>query len=235
MRKSSDILVIIPAYNEEENIRRVVEELREKAPQYDYVVVNDGSRDATGQICRDNGYPMLELPTNLGLSGAVRTGLIYAVRHGYEMALQYDGDGQHRWEYIADLANCIRNGAEIAVGSRFLTESKPMTARMIGSRLLTWLIRLTSGQTLTDPTSGMRMYSRGVMGRFVANVNLRPEPDTISFLLRSGVRVRECQVTMRERIAGSSYLTVFHAASYMLRMVFSIVIIQRLRGKGEAK
>lgn len=235
MRKNSDILVMIPAYNEEKNIRRVVEELREKAPQVDYVVVNDGSCDTTGQICRENGYRMLDLPVNLGLPSAVRTGMMYAVRHDYEMALQFDGDGQHRPEYIEELADCIRKGADIAVGSRFLTESKPVTARMIGSRLLTGLIRIASGQTLTDPTSGMRMYSRSMLARFASNVNLRPEPDTISYLMRSGACVRECQVSMRERVAGSSYLTAFRSISYMLRMIFSITIIQGLRGKGGAK
>ena len=235
MRKSGEILIIIPAYNEERNIQRVVEELREKTPQVDYVIVNDGSRDATGQICRENGYRMLDLPVNLGLSGAVRTGMLYAVRHQYSMALQFDGDGQHRPEYIEELADCIRQGEEIAIGSRFLTEKKPFTARMIGSRVLTSLIRHASGHTLTDPTSGMRMYSRSMLERFASNANLRPEPDSISFLIRSGVRVRECQVSMRERVAGSSYLTAFRSISYMLRMVFSITIIQGLRGKGETK
>ena len=119
------VLVIIPAYNEELNIKRVVSNLRDHYPQYDYVVVNDGSADHTSEICHQEGYNIIDLPVNLGLAGAFQTGLKYADREDYACAIQFDADGQHRPEYIADLLKEIENGYDIVIGSRFVTEKKP--------------------------------------------------------------------------------------------------------------
>ena len=227
-----DVLVIIPAYNEEGNIKRVVDELKEHGYSSDYIIVNDGSVDHTAEICKKNSYRFLNLPVNLGLSGAVVCGMQFALSHHYSMAVQYDGDGQHCVEYIPRLAAPIRNGtADLVIGSRFLTEKKPYSARMLGSRLLTAAIYLTTGKKITDPTSGMRMYSYDLMKEFVINTNLRPEPDTISYLIHEGVRIEEKQVRMRERVAGASYLNVLKSASYMTQMMFSILFLQSIRGR----
>lgn len=223
------VLIIIPAYNEAQNIVRVVEHVRAVCPQYDYVVVNDGSADATAAICRERGYALIDLPVNLGLAGAFQTGMKYACRHDYDCAIQFDGDGQHRPEYIAAMAREIAAGFDIVIGSRFKEKKKPWSLRMLGSRILTMAIRLSSGVHLSDPTSGMRMFSRSMIEEFALNINYGPEPDTISFLLKQGAGIEEVQVEMDERIAGESYLRAFASAAYMVRMLLSIVVIQNFR------
>ena len=132
------LLIVIPAYNEAECIERVVDDLIRHYPQYDYVVVNDGSQDKTAAICRRKGYHLIDLPANLGLAGAFQTGLIYAAENGYDCALQLDADGQHRPEYIAPLLQMIEDGADIAIGSRFLHKKKPKSLRMLGSYIISW-------------------------------------------------------------------------------------------------
>lgn len=229
-------IVIIPAYNEQENIVRVVSELRDTYPQYDYIVVNDGSRDNTAALCRENGFPLLDLPLNLGLSGAVQTGLKYAAAHGYDRALQLDADGQHRAEFIAPmLREMDESSADIVIGSRFLQREKPRTLRMLGSNLIAFAMRLTTGVRVCDPTSGMRLYNAKMIAEFSADANYTPEPDTISYLIKNGARVREVQVEMDERTAGESYFNLTRSASYMLRMGVNIVLIQWFRVRGERK
>lgn len=223
------VLIIIPAYNEALNIVRVVDRVRETCPRYDYVVVNDGSSDETAAICRERGYALIDLPVNLGLAGAFQTGMKYAYAHGYDCAIQFDGDGQHRPEYIAAMVSEIAAGRDIVIGSRFKEKRKPWSARMLGSRILTMAIRLSSGVHLSDPTSGMRMFSRSMIEEFANNINYGPEPDTISFLLKQGAEIEEVQVEMDERIAGESYLHALSSALYMVRMLLSIVVIQNFR------
>ena len=135
-------LIIIPAYNEEKNIERVVNMLITNYPQYDYVVVNDCSKDNTRLVCEQNNYNYIDLPINLGLAGAVQAGYKYAHMHNYDVAIQYDGDGQHRPEYIASLVQAIQEGADIAIGSRFVNEKKPWTLRMLGSRMISFFTKL---------------------------------------------------------------------------------------------
>lgn len=224
------LLIVIPAYNESMNIERVVDHLTHNFPQYDYVVVNDGSRDDTAAICRKRGYALIDLPINLGLSGAVQAGMRYAVKGGYDAVLQMDGDGQHRPEYIAVLQKTMEeSGAEIVIGSRFVTEKKPHTMRMIGSNLISAIIKISTGKRIMDPTSGMRLFGRDIVKEFAYDMNYGPEPDTISYLLKQGVKVEEVQVTMDERIAGESYLNLVRSVKYMMLQCFSIVFIQRFR------
>ncbi|MDL2253601.1 glycosyltransferase family 2 protein [Ruminococcaceae bacterium OttesenSCG-928-I18] len=225
-----NILVIIPAYNEAANIVPVVRRLQSTCPGYDFVVVNDGSHDETARLCRENGFPLLDLPVNLGLSGAVGTGMKYAFEHGYDAAIQFDADGQHRPEYLPQLADKLREGYDIVGGSRYLEKPKPITPRMLGSRLITLAILLTTGQKLTDPTSGQRIYSRRIIHEFATQINHPPEPDTVSYLIRKGAKAAEIQVDMNERTAGTSYLNSFNSIGYMLRMGFSIMVVQRFRG-----
>ncbi len=226
------LLIVIPAYNERENIERVVDNLRENYPQYDYIVVNDGSADETADICRARGYNLIDLAVNLGLTGAFQTGLRYAEKHGYDCALQFDADGQHLPQFIEPMLEALE-GCDIVIGSRFLREKKPKNLRMLGSYLISWTITIMTGKRICDPTSGMRLFSRGMLKEFAENLNYGPEPDTISYLINRGARVVEVQVEMEERIAGKSYLNFIGSIKYMLKMMISIVLIQWFRKRGK--
>ena len=223
-------LIIIPAYNEAENIERVVDNLIENYPQYDYIIVNDGSRDDTKKICKENNYNLLDCPINLGLAGAVQTGFVYAYENGYDAALQFDGDGQHQPQFIKDMLPELEN-ADIVIGSRFVTEKKPKSFRMLGSNVIQSCIWLTTGKKISDPTSGMRLFNRKMIDSFAHNMNYGPEPDTVAYLMRCGATVKEVQVEMLERIAGESYLNIKRSIMYMLRMCVSILVIQKFRKK----
>lgn len=221
------LLIIIPAYNEEANIEKVVTSIIKEQDQYDYVVVNDGSEDRTEEICRRNGYELLNLPVNLGLSGAFRTGLKYAYQKGYQYAVQFDADGQHRIEFIPDMLEEIEKGYDIVIGSRFVHGKKGMSLRMVGSRMVTAAIKMTTGVIIKDPTSGMRMFSREIIGEFVHNLNYDPEPDTISHLVKKGVRVAEIPVIMDERQMGVSCFNMVGSVKYMIRILTSILLLQK--------
>ena len=225
-------LIIIPAYNESASIERVADNIRNNYSQYDFIVINDGSRDATADICRKNGYPLIDLPVNLGLAGAFQTGMRYAKKMGYDRVVQIDADGQHDPAYLAAMeAEMTASGADIVIGSRFVEREKSMSMRMLGSRMISFAIRLTTGKRLTDPTSGMRLYNRAMIGRFADHINYGPEPDTVSYLLRNGASVSEVQVEMAERMAGKSYLTLSKSVLYMLHMFVSILCLQMFRLK----
>lgn len=225
------LLIIIPAYNEAENIERVVDNLITNYPQYDYVIVNDGSKDDTRKICTRNHYNFLDLPVNVGLAGAIRAGIRYANYHGYDYAVQLDGDGQHDPAYIHLLLEEMQQrGADIVIGSRFKTEKKPTSMRMLGSRMISFAIRLTTkGKKIEDVTSGMRLFNKKMIKQFGYNIHYSPEPDTLAYLLNQGVRMEEVQVEMSERIAGVSYLNFKNSIWYMLKMMFSILIFQWVR------
>ena len=208
-RAESRVLAIVPAYNEEESLVATIEELQRVAPDIDYVVVNDGSRDGTLALCKASGFNYVSHPTNLGLTGGVQTGMKYALRHGYDMAIQFDADGQHDPAYIASLVTDMEStGADIVVGSRFVTEEKPKSLRMLGSNLISGMIKLTTGKRIMDPTSGMRLYNARAIKLFATEDWLSPEPDTLACLIRRGFKVDEVQVSMRERSAGESYLNL---------------------------
>ena len=230
----SKLLIVIPAYNEEDCIVQVVGNLIEHYPQYDYIVVNDGSRDRTAALCRAHGFRLIDLPVNLGLAGAFQTGLRYAAENGYDCALQFDGDGQHQPQYIAPMLELLESGADIVIGSRFLTVKKPKSLRMLGSYLISWAIRLTTGRAICDPTSGMRMFNRRLLEEFAQNLNYGPEPDTISYLIKTGAVVKELQVEMAERAGGQSYLNLARSVEYMLKMGLSILLIQWFRKRDAA-
>ena len=222
-------LIIIPAYNEEESLEATVAKLAATAPGVDYLVVNDGSADHTVDICRTNGYPFLDLPCNLGLAGAFQAGIKYAYRHGYDCAIQFDADGQHLPQYIPDL-ECALEHADIAIGSRFVNHPKGTSLRMFGSNIIQAAIKLTTGETIHEPTSGMRAFNARMIKLLALGLNMGPEPDTVSYLIRSaGAKVVEVPVTMAEREAGESYLNWKSSAKYMLRMTLSILFIQFFR------
>ena len=224
------VLIVIPAYNEQENIERVVDQLMENYPQYDYLVVNDGSKDRTAAICREKGYHFLDLPVNLGLAGAFQAGLRYADRMDYDMAIQFDGDGQHDPQYIEAMASKMEEESlDVVIGSRFKDKKKPFSLRMMGNQMIQLAIKITTGVTVKDPTSGMRLFNRSMIHEFAHNLNYGPEPDTIAYLIRNGAKVQEVQVEMRERIAGESYFNLRRAMEYMVRMCTSIILIQWFR------
>lgn len=224
------LLAIIPAYNEQDSIVETVTELQRVAPFLDILVVNDGSTDKTGDICRQEGFNFLDLPVNVGLSAGFQAGMKYAYRHNYDCAIQFDADGQHRPEYIQSMSTAMADAdADIVIGSRFVSEKKDASARMAGSTLISFLIKLTTGKKLSDPTSGMRMYNRRAIAEFVEKSDFGPEPDTLAYLIRKGFEVVEVQVDMREREAGESYLSFSKSIMYMARAVVSILIVQWLR------
>jgi len=221
------LLIAIPAYNEGESIARVVASVREKAPEDDFVIINDGSKDMTLSVCRDLGCPVLDLPVNLGLSGAFGCAMRYALFKGYDAVIQIDGDGQHDPVSIRDLkAEMERTGCDVVIGSRFVDAPPSLSSlRGIGSRLINVLIRLKTGKVICDPTSGMRLYSRKVIELFVKNDFLEPEPHTIAYLLKNGCEIRELPAVMHERETGKSYLTGLKTARYMFRVCLSILLV----------
>ena len=224
-------LLIIPAYNEEESLKTTVDSVRNMLPDLDILVVNDGSRDGTVRVCRENHYPFLDLSTNLGLSGAFQAGLKYAYRHEYDCAIQFDADGQHLPEYIEELAEATKI-YDIAIGSRFIDKKKPHSMRMLGSNLIQWAIRVTTGKNITDPTSGMRAFNKRMIAYMANGLNFGPEPDTVSYLIkRANAKVVEVPVEVRERLAGESYLNPWRSSMYMMQMAISILFIQFFRKK----
>ena len=224
-------LLIIPAYNEEESLKATIDSVQKEAPDVDFLIVNDGSSDGTERVCRENHYPFLELATNLGLAGAFQAGLKYAYRHNYDCAIQFDADGQHLPEYIAELRDAVKI-YDIAIGSRFIDQKKPNSLRMFGSNLIQWSIKVTTGKNITDPTSGMRAFNKRMIAYMANGLNYGPEPDTVSYLIkRAGAKVVEVPVEMQERVAGESYLKPWSSAMYMMRMAISILFLQFFRKK----
>lgn len=224
------LLVIIPAYNEQDCIVDTIAELKQHAPQFDYVVINDGSKDDTKELCIRHNFNLLDLPVNIGLTGGFQAGMKYALRNNYDAAIQFDADGQHIPSYIQKLAMKMKqDDVDIVIGSRFVTERKPKSLRMLGSSLISFAIKATTGVALSDPTSGMRLYNRKMIECFSAKSDFGPEPDSLAYLMRKGARVAEVQVEMRDRQTGESYLTLSRSIDYMVRTFVSILFVQWFR------
>ena len=225
-------LIIIPAFNEQESILDTVSRIRELAPDYDYIVVNDCSEDDTLMICRRNHIRVLNLPINLGIGGAVQTGYRYAYENGYEIAVQMDGDGQHDPAYLSVLEEAlVKDGLDMVIGSRFIDNQgfQSSTIRRVGIRFFTALLLLLFGQKITDATSGMRMCNRRVMELFIRDYPRDyPEPETVARLLRHRFGVREVPVMMRERQGGVSSISMKKSIYYMMKVSMAI-LIERLR------
>lgn len=222
-------LVVIPAYNEALNIKKTVIDLKNNATDVDYVVVNDGSKDNTLEVLEQNNFNYIDSICNLGLFGAVQTGFKLAMKEKYDVVIQFDGDGQHSAKYIDLLVKEIENGNSIVIGSRFVDEKKPFTARMIGSRLIAGAIKLITGKTIKDPTSGFRAYDKACIRDYATEMNNPPEPDTLVYMLRKNRKIKEVQVQMSEREFGESYLDLVNTIKYMSRMMVSIFLIQPFR------
>ncbi len=225
------VLAVIPAYNEEECLADTVDSLVATCPQIDYLVVNDGSTDGTAAVIRDRDLRGANLPINTGLTSAFKLGMKYARRNGYDAVVQFDADGQHLPEYIPSMVEALsREEADIVIASRYLDGSeRPSGLRGAGARLITFFIRLTTKATITDPTSGMRLYSRKMIDLFATSMDCAPEPDILALVVRRYGPVVEVPARMRERQGGESYLNALNAIKYMLRTCLSILLMRILK------
>lgn len=228
-KKKMKTLVIVPAYNEALNIEKTIKDIKENS-KYDYIIINDCSKDNTLEVCKKNNFNYLSLPVNYGLTSGIQLGMKYALENGYDIAIQFDGDGQHQAKYLEPLSKEVESGeCDISIGSRFVTEKKPKSMRMLGSNIISACIKITTGKTIKDPTSGMRAYNKEIIERFVKDSSLTPEPDTIAYLIKKGKKIKEVQVEMKEREFGESYLKPLKAAEYMTNMVFSILFFRNFQ------
>lgn len=225
-------LAIIPAYNESASIVSTVADIVNNAPGFDYVVINDRSRDNTLQVCRDNNINVINLPLNLGIGGAVQTGYWYALENDYDIAVQFDGDGQHDAKYLNEMADfLVENDYDMVIGSRFIEKEgfQSSSARRFGIKYFSFLIKLLTGQRITDPTSGYRMGNRKIIEQF-ANAYPKdyPEPETVVAILDKGKKVAEMPVVMRAREEGVSSISLKKSIYYMIKVTLAM-IIERIR------
>lgn len=221
-------LVIIPAYNEQESIEGTIQDILDHAPEFDFIVVNDCSRDHTAEILEKHGYPYLNLPINLGIGGAVQTGYLYALEKGYEIAVQFDGDGQHDACALSVMAAQLEaQHADMVIGSRYIEKQgfQSTKARRIGIAYFTRLIKLLTGKVITDPTSGFRMVNRETIRIFARNYPRDyPEPESVVHLLKEKKKVIEVPVVMRGRQGGVSSIRMKRSIYYMIKVSLAIVI-----------
>lgn len=230
------VLLVIPAYNEAKNLPTVISECRQICPTWDTVVVDDGSSDNTTAVAEAMGVRVLRLAINLGIGGAVQTGLLYGLRNGYDVVAQIDGDGQHQ---VQETARCIEAlqaaGADAVVGSRFLENRGGFQStfqRRLGIRILRWVISLFGGQRVTDPTSGQRALGRRALEVLAASYPQEyPEPEALFVLLRQGLRVIEIPVHMRGRGHGTSSIRAFDSILYMIKVLLAICVHASHRGR----
>ncbi len=221
------VLIIIPAYNEEEVIYHTVTNLINSC-DYDYLVVNDGSKDRTAQILKDNQFNYVTLPVNLGIGGAMQTGYKYAQRHGYDYAIQLDADGQHN---PADLRNLVteigRSGYDMVIGSRFVekTAYKGSLIRRIGIFYFYYMIRFLAGIKVMDPTSGYRVVNRRIIEEFANYYPIDyPEVEVLVKLAHKGYKIKEMKVEMNARQGGQSSITPVKSMYYMMKVTFFSII-----------
>jgi glycosyltransferase involved in cell wall biosynthesis len=221
-------LVIIPAYNEEKNIKHVVEDIVNNSQGFDYVVINDSSTDDTKSVCVKNGYNFVNLPVNLGIGGAVQTGYLYAYANNYDIVVQFDGDGQHDARYLNNMFEYMNNNKlDMLIGSRFIKNEgfQSSFARRIGIVYFSILIRKLTGATITDPTSGYRMINRDLIKLFCHYYPKDyPEPESVVTVLRNSYLVGEMPVMMKERENGKSSINFVKSFYYMVKVTLAILI-----------
>ncbi len=225
-------IAIIPAYNERDSIVKTVSDLQKKAPDFDYVIINDCSTDDTMDVCREHGLHVLNLPINLGIGGAVQTGYLYAYNNNYDLAVQFDGDGQHDASYLEMMSMVMEEKQlDMVIGSRFIKKEGFQSSglRRIGIRYFAFLTKFLFGKEITDATSGMRMCNRRVMELFIKEYPRDyPEPESVARLLRHKCRIEEVPVIMHERETGVSSISLKKSGYYMIKVSLA-VLIERLR------
>ena len=220
-------LIIIPAYNESENLPKLFSALIEAEGDFDIIVINDCSRDNTEAICINHNIKVVSLPVNLGIGGAVQTGYRYALYNNYDIAIQIDGDGQHDPKFIPYLIKRIKEGNHLCIGSRFIENEgfQSSKIRRVGIKYFSWLIKLLTGTLITDPTSGYRACSREVIKLFANDYPKDyPEPETVVTVLKNKLRVSEMPVIMNAREGGKSSITSLKGIYYMIKVTIAILI-----------
>lgn len=234
------VLIVIPAYNEEKNILRVYNSImdynKKNKTNYDVIVINDCSTDGTSEICHKNDIPVVDLIHNLGIGGAVQTGYKYACYHDYDVAVQFDGDGQHDIRYVKDIVNPIlEEKADMVIGSRFVEEKsafKSTKARQIGIKIISGFMKFATHKKIYDVTSGFRAINKEIIYDFALSYpNEYPEPITTAEILKKKYRVKEVAVEMKERIGGVSSIRAWKSAYYMMNVCLALLIIKTRRYK----
>lgn len=228
------VLLIIPSYNEEDNVlenyNRIVKYNSKNKMKYDCIIINDGSTDKTGKICKENKIPYISLVHNLGIGGAVQTGYKYALENEYDIAVQFDGDGQHDVNYVKKIIEpIINNETDMVIGSRFIdknsSEFKSSFARRIGIKIISFFIKLTTRKKIYDTTSGFRAVNKKIIEQFANEYPVEyPEPITTVEVIKKGYLVKEVPVSMNERENGISSIKAWKNIYYMLNVIISIII-----------
>jgi glycosyltransferase involved in cell wall biosynthesis len=226
---SRRVVAVVPAFNEAGAIGRVVEEIHAFDPSFDVVVVDDGSTDATAAVAEASGASVVSLPFNVGIGGAVQAGFRYALAEGYEIAVRLDGDGQHDASELSKLLTPLERGeADLVIGSRFVDPGgsyRPPLARRIGIRVFARLVSLLGGQRVTDTTSGFLALDRVGIQLFAAEYpHDYPEVEATLVALRSGLRLSQVQVDMRERETGASSITFVRSLYYVVKVTLALLV-----------
>jgi glycosyltransferase involved in cell wall biosynthesis len=222
------LLVIVPAFNEEASIGRVIGQVHEAVPHADIVVINDGSTDATALIADRCGAVVLDLPHNLGIGSAMQTGFMYARNNGYDIAVQVDGDGQHDTQEIPEIVGqLLSSDADVVIGSRYIEDRGYITPwpRRIGIIILSEIISLLVRKRITDPTSGFRALNRRTIHFCAHDYPFDyPEPESVVLFKQAGIKVLEIPVTMNPRYGGQSSITPLRSGYYMIKVILAILI-----------
>ena len=222
------ILVIIPCYNEQESIERVIENLKANAPFADYLIVNDCSTDKTLGILQTNGMNYINNPVNLGIGGGVQAGYLYARENGYDVAVQMDGDGQHDPKYLEKVCAPVIDGTyDMCIGSRFIEKEGFQSSfmRRLGINIISFMIKLFTGKKIYDVTSGYRACNKELINFFADNyADDYPEPEAIITSVLSGFKVGEVPVVMVERQGGTSSIRSLKSAYYMIKVCLALVV-----------
>lgn len=221
-------LIIIPAYNEAGNIEKVIDNIVQNYPQYDYVIINDGSTDKTEEVCANAGYQVLNLPINMGIGGAVQTGYRYAKKNNYDAAVQIDGDGQHDVAFLEDMLKLLETGeADVVIGSRFVQKEgfQSSQIRRVGIRFLSILARILTGVQVRDITSGYRVVNRRFIEIYANDYPADyPEPEAMIIAAVHGGIIKEYPVVMRERENGTSSITFKKSVYYMIKVTLAMLV-----------
>lgn len=221
-------LIIIPAYNEAANIEKVINNIVQNYPQYDYVIINDGSTDKTAEVCANAGYQVLNLPINMGIGGAVQTGYRYAKKNNYDAAVQIDGDGQHDVAFLEDMLKLLETGeADVVIGSRFVQKEgfQSSQIRRVGIRFLSILARILTGVQIRDITSGYRVVNRRFIEIYANDYPVDyPEPEAMIIAAVHGGIIKEYPVVMRERENGTSSITFKKSVYYMIKVTLAMLV-----------
>lgn len=222
-----NVLIIIPAYNEEKNIISVINNLITNYSQYDYIIINDGSTDNTEQICKEYGFNYVTLPSNLGIGGGVQTGYLYAKENNYDIAVQIDGDGQHNPLYIQAAIEQLNKGFDMVIGSRFIIREGFQSSgiRRIGISFLSAIIKILCHTKIYDVTSGFRICNKRMIEFFAQNyAQDYPEPEAIVNAVLHNFKVSEIPVVMNERLDGKSSISSLKSIYYMIKVSISLIL-----------